>query len=591
MTNFLLVIFPNQLFEMKYIRQIIEFTSPTESNGHSAAKAVAVAVAEPHILLWEHDYFFKKYPYHKLKLAFHRATMKNYQDELNHSAHIPAHNIHYIESIDKDATKHIAKIIKDNKITQIRLFNPIEKELIRLVENKKLIAKSTSPQLDYITFSTPYFMNSMSPTANTEIQSVMQTPRHDTFYKHQRIRYDIMVSNPTKSTKSPKTTKSPTQKTPEPEGGKWSFDTENREKFPKSQTEPPLPTYTSSARKEYIKEAIEYVTTNPEFEKNYGDPPTDTSFIYPINHKEAAKWLNDFIRYKLANFGRYEDAMSSTVQFGYHSLLSALTNVGLTTPAQIIDEVTKARARTHTTIPISSVEGFIRQVIGWREYCYYVYDKYYDTLVTTSIYNKTNKKKIPERFWKANTQIPIIDDMIKKVNTYAYSHHIERLMGIGNYLLVTETSPDAIYEWFQTMYIDAYDVFMVPNVYGMLLYAKAGETRMMTRPYYCSSNYLKKMLQEPRSSSAIGKNSQFVPARPSFSEEHNLGIMIKEGRAGNLGSRKWDEVMDALYYNLIAKHEDTFEKIYATASSVYRWKSFSEEKKKQLIEISKTYIG
>jgi deoxyribodipyrimidine photolyase-like uncharacterized protein len=130
------------------------------------------------------------------------------------------------------------------------------------------------------------------------------------------------------------------------------------------------------------------------------------------------------------------------------------------------------------------------------------------------------------------------------------------------------------------MYIDAYDVFMVPNVYGMLLYAKAGETRMMTRPYYCSSNYLKKMLQEPR-----------FPARPSFSEEHNLGIMIKEGRAGNLGSRKWDEVMDALYYNLIAKHEDTFEKIYATASSVYRWKSFSEEKKKQLIEISKTYIG
>ena len=583
MTNFLLVIFPNQLFEMKYIRQIIEFTSPTAAQ----AKAVADAVAEPHILLWEHDYFFKKYPYHKLKLAFHRATMKNYQDELNHSAHIPAHNIHYIESIDKDATKHIAKIMKDNKITQIRLFNPIEKELIRLVENKKLITKSTSPQLDYITFSTPYFLNSMSPTANTEIQSVMQTPRHDTFYKHQRIRYDIMVSNPTKSTKSPK---SPTQKTPEPEGGKWSFDTENREKFPKSQTEPPLPTYTSSARKEYIKEAIEYVTTNPEFEKNYGDPPTDTSFIYPINHKEAAKWLNDFIRYKLANFGRYEDAMSSTVQFGYHSLLSAVTNVGLTTPAQIIDEVTKARTHT-TTIPIASVEGFIRQVIGWREYCYYVYDKYYDTLVTTSIYNKTNKKKIPERFWKANTQIPIIDDMIKKVNTYAYSHHIERLMGIGNYLLVTETSPDAIYEWFQTMYIDAYDVFMVPNVYGMLLYAKAGETRMMTRPYYCSSNYLKKMLQEPRSSSAIGKNSQFVPARPSFIIIPKLCSSEKEGRAGNLGSRKWDEVMDALYYNLIAKHEDTFEKIYATASSVYRWKSFSEEKKKQLIEISKTYIG
>lgn len=217
----------------------------------------------------------------------------------------------------------------------------------------------------------------------------MQNQRHDVFYKHQRIRYDIMV------TKSKSPDKSPDKS--EPEGGKWSFDTENREKFPKTQTEPPLPTYTSSDRKEYIKEAIEYVTTNPEFEKNYGDPPTDTTFIYPINHKEAAKWLNDFIRYKLANFGRYEDAMSSTIQFGYHSLLSALTNVGLTTPAQIIDEVTKTKTKININIPIASpiasVEGFIRQVIGWREYCYYVYDKYYDTLVTTSIYNKTNKRK------------------------------------------------------------------------------------------------------------------------------------------------------------------------------------------------------
>jgi deoxyribodipyrimidine photolyase-related protein len=274
MTNFLLVIFPNQLFEMKYIEQIISYQAPPpqpDPKSQSQSQSQPQAVAHAHILLWEHDYFFKKYPYHKLKLAFHRATMKNYYDELTHESNAHKtnriqsnriHQIHYIESIDKDASKHIAKIIKDNRITQIRLFNPIEKELIRLVENKKLMpihgTKTTSSQLDYLTFSTPYFLNSMSPTANTEIQSVMQNPRHDVFYKHQRIRYDIMVSNSPKS-KSPKsksTTKSTTQKTPEPEGGKWSFDTENREKFPKSQTEPPLPTYTSSARKEYIKEAI-----------------------------------------------------------------------------------------------------------------------------------------------------------------------------------------------------------------------------------------------------------------------------------------------------------------------------------------------
>ncbi len=209
---------------------------------------------------------------------------------------------------------------------------------------------------------------------------------------------------------------------------------------------------------------------------------------------------------------------------------------------------------------IASKEGFIRQVIGWREYCYFVYDKYYHTLVKESIYEK-NKHNIPKKVWEGKTLIPIIDNIILTVNTYAYSHHIERLMGIGNFLLLIGVHPDEIYKWFQTMYIDAYDVFMIPNVYGMLLYSMAGKSRMMTRPYFCSSNYLMKM-------------SDYKSSEITF---------------GNTTCR-WDEVFDALYYNLISNYSDIYSKIYASASSVSRWKSFDSKKKNEYLGLSKKYI-
>lgn len=519
MVNFLLILFPTQLFEIKYIEKVLKYTEPDETNG----KAV--------ILLWEHDYFFTKFPYHKLKLAFHRASMSNYYDKLESK-----YDIEYLESIESNHNQYIKNIINKNKITQIRVFNPIEKELEKLVDTGKLIK---GVKVEYINFPSVYFLNSSSYEINNTIQSELKVTRHDLFYKAQRIRYNIMI----KKLKNKIV----------PEGSVWSFDTENREKFPKDQKEPAIPVFKSKTRDEYINEAIKYVETN--FTKHYGECKKE-NFIYPINHLEASKWLDQFVKTKLDKFGRFEDAMASNIDFGYHSLLSALNNVGLITTLTILKKVIPYKKN------IASKEGFIRQLIGWREYCYFVYDKYYDTLVSKSIYNTPhNKHDIPDKVWKGQTQIPIIDDIIKKVNTYAYSHHIERLMGIGNFLNLIGVKPDSIYFWFQSMYIDAYDVFMVPNVYGMLLYSMAGDHRMMTRPYFCSSNYLMKM-------------SNYK------SEEITFGDT----------TCKWDEVLDALYYNLINSYSDVYKKIYATASSVSRWNSFNSQKKKSLLELSKKYI-
>jgi deoxyribodipyrimidine photolyase-related protein len=504
-----IILFPHQLFENTFINKI--FNEIKETNRC--------------IIIWEHHHFFKEYPYHKLKLAFHRASMKVYYDNLK------VDKI-YIDSItlEKHQYEEIEKFIKKNKITQLLFFNPIEKVLLNLLNSNKLIPNL---EIKYIMFPSPYFLNSTNFTKNDNIKESLNSIRHDSFYKNQRITYDIMVKNK------------------KPEGKSWSFDTENRSPFEKSQKEVDLIKVNSNKTK-YIIESIEYVNKN--FSKNYGLCEKE-NFIYPISRTDALKWLNDFIKRKLGFFGKFEDAIKSDVVFGYHSVLSPLTNIGLITPRDILNAVEDYSKN------IASKEGFIRQILGWREYCYFIYDKYSKSLENKFFYKKSNKI-IPKKFWDGNTQIPIIDNIISHINKYAYSHHIERLMCIGNFLLLIGVKPEEIYNWFQTMYIDAYDVFMIPNVYGMLLYGFIEENvHMMVKPYFCSSNYLMKM-------------SDYKTSEINLDET----------------TYKWNEIIDALYYKLINDYSDEFSKIYSTAMAVKRYNDFTSKKKKDLINLANVYI-
>lgn len=517
MLNVLLILFPSQLFDFDYIEKIFSY------------KEDDINIKSYHICLWEHEYFFTKFPYHKIKLIFHRATMKKYYDSID--------TIKYSKKYF-DVSNNIEKInkyIQTNHINQIRFFNPIEKELINMIMTNKIIN-----QIEKLVFPSPYFLNSTNFDLNKNIANELGALRHDLFYKSQRIKYNIMIKIIDKDKILP-------------EGSKWSFDTENRKPFEKSQTEPPLLKFNSKKRIEYLEEAKKYVETN--FSHHYGE--TDlTNFIYPIDREESIDWLKYFISHKLNNFGKYEDAFSSTIKFGFHSVLSPLTNIGLITPIDIIKYVKGYKKN------LASKEGFIRQVIGWREYCYFTYDLYGSNLTSSSIYN-SNKYCISKYIWTGSTQIPPIDNIIKNVLINAYSHHIERLMCIGNFLILIETNPKEIYNWFQTMYIDAYDVFMIPNVYGMLSYGKLNESsHMMTRPYFASSNYVMKM-SNYKSTTCVKIGSQIY---------------------------KWDEIMDALYWYHIYKFQNEFKKIYATSSGVSRWNKFDSNKKKQIINLAKKYI-
>lgn len=479
----IIIIFPTQLFPIEYYKDISDQNTT--------------------FVLIEHNYFFKKFSYHKLKLAFHRATMKSYYDQLLSKFD----NVLYIDN------EHHSKFQEKLKSAQtVKLYNPIEKELFKLFKPYK--TKTTI-------YESPYFLNSHQD--NVDINNNLSSIRHDIFYKNQRLKYEMLLDNK------------------KPLYNKWSFDTENRLKFPKEQEEPEIPKLKNN---DYIQEAFEYV--NKQFSKHYGNL---IELPYPINRKSALKWLDHFIEHKLNNFGKYEDALDKHIIFGYHSVLSPMLNTGILIPLDIIEKLKELKINKNN---IASIEGFTRQVIGWREYCYFIYDIYGKYLEKNFFYNK-NKRKIPIKIWKGTTTIPYVDAIIEKVNNTAYCHHIERLMGMSNYMNLLNIHPKEIYKWFMTMFIDGYDVFMVPNVYGMALYGFINtKDHMMVKPYISSSNYILKM------------------------SHYKKGV--------------WCDVIDALYYEFIKDNSDKFKHIYALSPAVSRYNKFSKERKLEMSKIKKQHL-
>lgn len=264
-----------------------------------------------------------------------------------------------------------------------------------------------------------------------------------------------------------------------PLGGKWSFDAENREPLPADLKVPPIKKMQLSA---VIVDAQNYV------KKHFKDNPGSTdTFIYPVTHADAKKWLDHFLHNQLASFGVYQDAIVSDELFLFHSVLSPLLNVGLITPDYVVEK-TLAYAKKNE-VPLNSLEGFIRQIIGWREFVRAVY------ILEGNTYHKQNffkhARSIPKSWWNGTTGILPLDDTIHKVLTYAYAHHIERLMVLGNFMLLCEFKPTEVYRWFMEFFIDAYDWVMVPNVFGMSQYADGG--LITTKPYLSGANYILKM--------------------------------------------------------------------------------------------------
>ncbi len=405
------------------------------------------------IYLIEEHLFFKQYNFHKQKLAFHRASLKFYQDYLQKEKK----QVVYIESNNEisDIRKLVPQLKKDG-IEEIHFAEVVDDWL-----QKRIVKSAKLSGIKIQQFKSPMFLNSKDEL--TKFFDGRKRYSQTDFYIHQRKKLNILIDD---------------AKTPV--GGKWTYDSDNRLKYP-SNKKPPKVKF--PAINKYSREAIEYVQKN--FPNNFG--LINEQFNYPITFDESKKWFQQFLESRFEEFGAYEDAIVTNESILNHSLLTPMLNAGLLTPDYIL-KTTLAFAEKKK-IPLNSLEGFIRQIIGWREFIRAVYELKGTEQRTKNIWGF--KRKIPESFWKGETGIEPLDKTIKKVFETGYCHHIERLMVLGNFMLLCEFDPDEVYRWFMELFIDAYDWVMVPNVYGMSQFADGG--LMSTKPYISGSNYLMKM--------------------------------------------------------------------------------------------------
>jgi deoxyribodipyrimidine photolyase-related protein len=398
--------------------------------------------SEYDIFIIEHPRFFTDFIFHKQKLVLHRASMKAYQDFLNKknysSVYVEFNNLKKLNTQLKKYTTIYCLDLTDHVL---------EKELMSKFGKRLVIDES------------PCFI-----TDRPTVKKMLGNKNHyvmNSFYIAQRKRLNILI------------------KDGKPVGGKWSFDEENRLKLSNDIS---IPECYKPREGKYVKEAKKYIQLH--FNSN---PGSIEAFAWPITHEQAKKALYDFLEHRLKQFGPFQDAIVSDESDLFHSLLSSSLNNGLITPEYVL-KITLDFAQTHHT-PLNSLEGFIRQIIGWREFVRGIY------LIKGQAQKKKNffnhKNKLPATFWDGSTGIIPIDITIKKILNSAYAHHIERLMILGNFMLITDTNPQDVYNWFMELFIDAYDWVMVPNVFGMSQYADGG--LITTKPYFSSSNYIKKM--------------------------------------------------------------------------------------------------
>lgn len=404
------------------------------------------------VLLVEDPLFFTQYAFHQQKLVLHRAAMKAHQALLEKRGA----SVHYL---DVDAGSTMAKVMGyagELGARCVHLIDPVDDWVER-----RVVRDAKKVNLSLVRHESPMFLTSPSEIG----QFFAGRPRMfmADFYAHQRRRLDVLMDGE------------------RPVGGKWSFDAENRKKLPKGISIPPLWRPRENA---YVRSARDFVARR--FPDN---PGTADEFDYPVTSADARRWLADFVEHRLPSFGAYEDAMSTRDSALFHSVLTPMLNIGLLTPREVLDAVLAADG-----VPLNSREGFVRQLIGWREFMRAAYLLKGRQQRTRNFWG--HERALPSAFWTARTGIAPLDATISRVLKHAYAHHIERLMLLGNFMQLCGFRPDDVYRWFMELFIDAYDWVMVPNVYGMALYADGG--MISTKPYVAGSNYVRKMSDFPR---------------------------------------------------------------------------------------------
>lgn len=411
-------------------------------------------------------------PIHRAKLVLHKLSMDAYQNQLEKSGF----DVIRLRIADHPKTEDVFHRLKREGVNSLHSVDTTDDYLEQEIANSGIRR---------IWYESPLFLleKEEAKTRFARSKRFMAS-----FYKQLRKDRNILID-----------------KQGDPVGGKWSFDEDNRRKIPKGTALPEdIEVYSTDDTKEA---AIWTETLDAEM---YGDAVC----WLPYTHESAEKYLKDFLRFRFREFGPYEDAMTGRGVRLWHSALSPLLNIGLLTPQQVLNTALEYAA--HNETPLNSLEGFVRQILGWREFIRASYETDGANMRNRNFWG--HRRNLPHSFWTGKTRIDPVDHVIKTAHRFGYTHHIERLMVMGNFMLLSQLHPDDVYRWFMGMYLDAYDWVMVPNVYGMSQFADGGS--FATKPYISGANYIRKMSDFQRGD--------------------------------------WEDVWTALYWTFIDNHIDVF---------------------------------
>lgn len=472
---------------------------------HQLFAASPAVVDGRRVYLVEEPLLLTHNPIHRQKLMLHKLSMDAYERCLTEAGHA----VTRLSIANHPTSAAVFERLKQDGITTMHIVDTTDDYLERAIADSGI---------ERVWYESPLFLLPKAEAMERYHKSGRFMAK---FYKQLRQDKNILVNDKG-----------------EPTGGQWSFDEENRRKIPKGIQPPEDLTMYGNAETD---EAEAWAAEVPA--EQYGE----AGCWLPYTHAGAEKFLQEFFCARFTHFGTYEDAIAVEHTRLWHSTLSPLINIGLLTPQHVLDKAL-AYAQTHDT-PLNSLEGFVRQILGWREFIRASYECDGHTMRTQNFWGHT--RALPSSFWDGSTNILPLDITIKRALSHGYTHHIERLMIMGNFMLLTATKPNDVYRWFMGMYLDAYDWVMVPNVYGMSQFADGGS--FATKPYISGSNYLKKM--------------------------------------SDYQSGPWEDAWTALYWHFIATHREVFEKNHRLAMMPKLLDKMDEQKRTHYMELAAAYLN
>ena len=393
-------------------------------------------------------------PHHKQKIVLVLSAMRHFAAELRQKGV----RVDYIRLDDPenggDFTKEIGRALVRHKITHIIVTEPGEWRVQEMVQAwSNLFKIKIEIRTDNRFFAThEYFSNWTKGRKHWRMEH---------FYHEMRREHQLLMDGD------------------KPVGGSWNFDSENRKRLPTGMTPPSRKRFTPDS---ITRDVMTLVTKI--FPKNFGSMD---SFSWPVTRAQALEALNDFIENSLPFFGDYQDAMKTQTPFLYHSLLAPALNLGLLSPREVCEVAENAWRNNNA--PLNAVEGFVRQIVGWREY---VRGVYWSLMPTYANVNSLSASRpLPDFFWTGKTDMHCLEETIASTIHHAYSHHIQRLMLTGNFALLAGIAPREIERWYLAVYADAFEWVEMPNTLGMAVFADGG--RMASKPYAASGAYIDRM--------------------------------------------------------------------------------------------------